>query len=93
MTYFVVVAYDIRSTKRRTKVHNLLKDFGYRVQLSVFECEITRKQCSELRGKIRKLINVETDSVRYYLLDKENKARTTIDGCGKIFNQPGLLII
>ena len=39
-----VVAYDIRQDRRRNKVMNTLKDFGLRVQYSVFECELTARR-------------------------------------------------
>lgn len=84
MKYFLVVTYDIKSDRKRQKIHQVLKNYGFRVQYSVFECELTQKQYSELRIKISKLLNQQEDSVRYYIMDMENKARTIIDGYGKI---------
>jgi len=36
----VVIAYDIKSNKRRKKIEKLLKDHGQRINYSVFECNI-----------------------------------------------------
>lgn len=36
----VVVSYDVREDRRRTRLAHTLKDFGERVQLSVFECRL-----------------------------------------------------
>ena len=36
---FVLVAYDISSTRRRNKIAKVLSRYGDRVNLSVFECE------------------------------------------------------
>ena len=37
------VAYDITDDKRRNKVAKILKDFGTRIQYSVFECDTDRR--------------------------------------------------
>jgi CRISPR-associated protein Cas2 len=35
---FYLVSYDIPDDKKRTRMAKTLRDFGERVQLSVFEC-------------------------------------------------------
>lgn len=65
---FVIVSYDISEDKRRTKIHNLLKSYGQWVQYSIFECELTQTQYAKLRSRLAKLINPETDSIRFYFL-------------------------
>lgn len=37
---FMVVAYDVPSDKRRTRLHKQLKNYGDPVQYSVFECNL-----------------------------------------------------
>ena len=63
-----VVAYDIADTKRRNRVHKLLKEWGERVNYSVFECEIKKGDLPVLRKEILKLINRKKDVVIYYPL-------------------------
>ena len=41
---FILVVYDISNDRRRTRLHNLLLDFGTPVQYSVFECLLSPKQ-------------------------------------------------
>jgi len=65
---FVVVAYDISNTNNRSKVAKLLEKYGTRINLSVFECMITKAKLSQLRKKIDVLINPKTDSIVYYTL-------------------------
>ena len=64
---FVVVCYDIPDDRRRSKVSNILKGFGTRVQRSVFECDITHPQFGKLRERLTKIVN-EEDGLRYYVL-------------------------
>jgi CRISPR-associated protein Cas2 len=65
-TTLYVVAYDIPSDRRRTKVHKALCGFGEWTQYSLFECHLTDKQLVSLRGKLDKLLRPEEDSVRFY---------------------------
>ncbi len=61
-----VIAYDISSNRRRTKVHKTLCGFGQWTQYSLFECHLTGKELVALRGKLDKLLEPEEDSVRFY---------------------------
>lgn len=63
-----VVAYDVVKDRRREKVMNTLKNFGLRVQYSVFECELTIARLDELRERLRTLIDPRCDRVHVYPL-------------------------
>jgi len=65
---FVEVSYDITDDNRRNKVCNELKNYGERVQYSVFECNLSKLQIKELQTRLGRLINRRQDSVRYYFL-------------------------
>ncbi|MCP2731140.1 CRISPR-associated endonuclease Cas2 [Limnofasciculus baicalensis] len=65
---YVVVSYDIPEDKRRTKIHSILKSYGQWMQYSVFECDLTDTQYAKLRSRLSKLINPNTDSIRFYSL-------------------------
>lgn len=65
---FVVIAYDITSSKNRNRIAKLIIKHGGRVNLSVFECMLTDSQFEKLRGRIAKLVNAKTDQVAYYVL-------------------------
>ncbi len=69
---YFVISYDIQNNTRRTKIHDVLKNYGERIQYSVFECNISRKEYKELRRKLEPLIDIEeTDSIRFYRLCSE----------------------
>jgi CRISPR-associated protein Cas2 len=63
---FIIVTYDIPDNKIRTRVHKALMRYGEPVQFSVFECIISNDQFDEMRKAVSRIINIETDSVRYY---------------------------
>jgi len=62
----IVVSYDVVDDKRRTKLAKKLCDFGKRVQYSVFECDLSKKQLNEMIQMGLKQINQEEDSLRIY---------------------------
>ena len=65
---FILVVYDISDDKRRTKLHDVLLDFGTPVQYSVFECLLDQNgQKSMKRAPIR-VIRPKVDAVRFYYL-------------------------
>ena len=77
---FLTVSYDIRDDGRRNKVYNELKNYGKRVQYSVFECDLDSAQMKELQGNLGKLINRRQDSIRYYILCKGCMEKVRIQG-------------
>ena len=66
MSQLRVISYDIVDDKKRAKAANILKDFGKRVQYSVFECRIKEEQLAELKKRLTKAIDLEEDSVLIY---------------------------
>jgi len=67
----IVVTYDIPNDRRRTKIAKTLLDYGDRVQYSVFECDLTGKQITQLQKELKALIDKEKDSIRMYKLCAE----------------------
>jgi len=65
---FIVVSYDIPDDRRRTRVCHLLKDYGRRVQYSVFECQLRPKDLQRLRERLKPLLDLAEDDVRFYQL-------------------------
>jgi CRISPR-associated protein Cas2 len=83
-----VVSYDIRQTRRRTRLAHALKDFGQRVQLSVFECQLDEKQVARMRKAIERLIDPSEDSVRIYRLCGDCAERLETLGVGERTEDP-----
>lgn len=81
MTQLWLVSYDISDDKTRRRVHNLLKDYGKRVQYSVFECHLTAKQQAVLRTLLRDNIDCG-DSLRWYPLCAWCSGKVFFQGVG-----------
>jgi CRISPR-associated protein Cas2 len=75
-----LVAYDIPDDRRRTRLHKALCGFGAWTQFSLFECFLDDKQLIALRDRISRLIDVEEDNVRIYVICQSCLAKTETFG-------------
>ncbi len=95
---FVLVTYDV-STKtpdgrrRLSRVAKACEDFGQRAQNSVFECQVDPAQFAELKHRLLKIIEPNTDSVRFYFLGKNWKRRVEHYGAKDTIDLDGPLIV
>lgn len=81
----VLITYDVNTEtaegkKRLRKVAKMCVNYGSRVQNSVFECIIDKAQAVKLKYELSKIIDVNTDSLRFYYLG--NKYETKIEHIG-----------
>lgn len=70
-----VVVYDISSNSERTKVDKVLKNYGFRIQKSVFECKLTDSMKKKLIIDLNRL-SIKTGFVKIYLLTDIVDAKT-----------------
>lgn len=63
-----LVAYDIRTTKRRRRVHKLLRKNGLAAQYSAFSLEADDTDMAEVLAALESLIDTGADDVRAYRL-------------------------
>jgi CRISPR-associated protein Cas2 len=90
---FYVVTYDIPDTPRRTRLAKALKDFGERVQLSVFECILDDRLFERMVDRIRETIELEDDRVRVYQVCEGCRKEVRILGQGMLTEDPEVYIV
>lgn len=90
---FVVVSYDIVDDKKRARVANILKDYGERVQYSVFEANLTKNMFDRMLKEVLKYIADREDSLRIYQLCEECQKKVKIYGIGKITEDEEVIVI
>lgn len=83
---FILITYDVKvdtidGRRRLQHVSKECKNYGHRVQNSVFECVLKEEEFIILRSKIENIIDKKNDSVRFYFLGKNWKGR--IEHLGK----------
>lgn len=94
---FVLVSYDVAvseegGARRLRRVARACKDWGQRVQFSVFECIVDPAQWAVLRNRLISEMDPEKDSLRFYFLGSNWKRRVEHAGLQKSLDQEGPLI-
>ena len=54
-----IVAYDVSDDDRRHRLATVLLRYGWRIQFSVFECELTDEALEEVLEDVSETIDVE----------------------------------
>lgn len=95
---FVLVSYDVATSsnggqRRLRRVAKACKDYGQRVQFSVFECIVDPAQWTKLRQRLIDEIDPEADSLRFYFLGSNWRHRVEHVGAKSSIDQEGPLII
>jgi len=90
---FVVVSYDVVEDKKRTQIAKVLKNYGERVQKSVFECRVDDQQFIRMKQSLEKIMDMNEDSVRFYFLCKGCIERIEISGWGTVVEDQNLIIV
>ena len=94
----VLVTYDVSmldagGPKRLRHVSKACRDFGQRVQYSVFEIEVDPAQWATLKNRLEKIIDLKVDSLRYYYLGSNSQRRIEHVGAKAAADLGGTLIV
>jgi CRISPR-associated protein Cas2 len=95
----ILVTYDVGDTeskagqRRLRKVAIICKNFGQRVQFSVFECEISEAQFEAMKAQLLKTIDKSLDNLRFYKLMGSRDRAVEAYGVDRYidFNEPLIL--
>ncbi len=95
---FVIVSYDVATSedggqRRLRRVARACKDYGQRVQYSVFECIVDPAQWTMLKDRLISEIDQEKDSLRFYYLGANWRNRVEHVGAKAAVDQEGPLIV
>lgn len=93
----VLITYDVSTETsagkaRLRKVAKQCVNYGTRVQNSVFECVVDNAQCLQLKALLTAIIDDSTDSLRFYYLGNQSKAKVEHFGIRKGVNVEAPLI-
>jgi CRISPR-associated protein Cas2 len=84
----ILICYDVATVeaagrRRLRRVAQACEDYGVRVQKSVFECQVGRKEWIVLRNRLLREIKADEDSLRFYFLDEAAKPKIEHHGAEK----------
>lgn len=94
---FVLITYDVntQTAAGRTRLRRVAKEcvnFGQRVQNSVFEINLEYGKFILLKDKLIKLIDRETDNLRFYYLGNSWRKRIEQFGVEQKYDSEGVLL-
>lgn len=90
---YFVVSYDVADNRRRRQLVELLKDYGRRVQESVFECALEPAELEQLRARLEELLDAEADSCRIYPVCDRCAQRVWVCGRGQPYSVRKVVVI
>lgn len=88
-----MISYDVVDDKNRIKLMKFLKDYGERVQKSVFECNFDSQVYEKVKKGVEEIIDKRKDRVRYYRLCKGCEERVEISGWGEVAEDEEFILI
>jgi len=94
----VLVTYDVSTEseggqKRLRRVAKICKNYGQRVQKSVFQCLVDPAQWTAMRQRLIDEIETDQDSLRFYFLGKNWRGRVEHVGANPGYDPEGPLIV
>ncbi len=94
----VLITYDVNTEtalgkKRLRKVAKHCKNYGQRVQNSVFECIIDATRFKQVQNDLSKIIDSEKDSLRFYLIGNEYRKQVVHIGAKPSLDIEGPLLV
>jgi CRISPR-associated protein Cas2 len=81
-----IIAYDIASPRRWRRVFRIMEGYGEWVQLSVFQCRLSRRRRIELKLALEHTINHAQDHVIILDLGPAETLRPRVESLGKSFS-------
>lgn len=80
--HLYIVTYDISDDKRWRKVYKLMHGYGDWLQLSVFQCRLSRKRHAEMVMRLDELIHHNEDHVVIMDVGVADKVRPKVVNLG-----------
>lgn len=84
--HLYVITYDIRNEKRWRRVFKLLRGYGEWVQLSVFQCRLSKQRFSELVGLLNEAIHGDEDHLVLIDVGPAAEMKPRVTSLGKSFD-------
>jgi CRISPR-associated protein Cas2 len=85
LEHLYVVSYDIRDPKRWRRVFKLMKGYGEWLQLSVFQCRLSRRRHADLVALVDGILKNDEDHVVMLDLGPADEVSPRVTSLGKAF--------
>ena len=87
--HLYIIAYDIADQKRWRSIFKLLNGYGEWLQLSVFQCRLSRRRHAELTATLDEIIHHKEDHVIIMDIGMAESVKPRVVSIGKDFQPLG----
>ena len=81
-----IVTYDIADSRRWRRVFKTMNGFGEWLQLSVFQCRLSRRRRAELETRLRELVKAGEDHVLLIDVGPAERTKLAVASIGRTFS-------
>lgn len=90
----MIVAYDIANPRRLNRIARVMKDYGVRVQKSIFEIEVNASTFAEMRFRAEDVMNRYEDGVKFFpLCDRCADTLIALGVCARGLDERSYVIV
>jgi CRISPR-associated protein Cas2 len=82
-----IVTYDVSDQKRWRRVFKSMHGYGEWIQLSVFQCRLSRRRRAELETRLRELVKNGEDHVLLIDVGPADRIELAMESIGKTFSK------
>lgn len=82
-----IVSYDIADEKRLRRVHGIVREYGDRLQYSVYRCSLTEKEKVLFVGRLERALHHREDQVLFIRLGPTGGRQTEMEALGRLFTE------
>ena len=86
MEHLYIITYDIAEPKRWRRVFRIMNGYGAWLQLSVFQCRLTRTRLVQLEAALADAINHDQDHVLLLDIGPAENVSPHVRSLGKTFS-------
>jgi len=88
-----MIAFDISDNRRRYRVVRALRDYGERVQRSVFECHLSSPERRKLLARLDRLMRRDIDRLHVFEFSDRDVKRIDVLGFGEVTRYTDFLLV
>lgn len=85
MEHLYVISYDISHPRRWRRVFRIMKGYGEWLQLSVFQCRLSRTRMLQLEAELKEAMNQDEDHVLILDIGPADAVSPQVRSLGKLF--------
>ncbi len=83
-----LVSYDVRDDRRWRRLYRTLRGYGQWLQLSVFQCRLTRRRLVTLEAAVREIVSHGEDHVLIFDLGPAGDVTPAVCSIGLPYRPP-----